>query len=318
MFQRCLRLLAILAIPALALTAGLGAKKHKAPIRTTLDDGQVLYGDARTTRLSLTSALGTLKIPLEDVGEVVPVEGGQLGDADGHVRVWLRDGSELVGRWEDPEIAMAIQVGKDEVKIDLPADQLTRLQTQGGEVWPHGAVYRVRTIHGDDFLVDARESRFTLVNQLGSFTPALADCRSVRPVDDPEGDWRIELATGTILIGELDGSQLTLAMTLGPETVTVPLASFDSMEQQTWSTAQQITQSSRGVRVAGGGGGARRAKSAPEWSSWEDRADTAATEAFEGAVAPAAAPMEEMDDANEAPDGWFRRDALQRAKKSAG
>jgi len=317
MFQRCLKLLAILAIPTLALGAGLGAKKHKAPIRTTLDDGQVLYGDARTTRLSLVSPLGTLKIPLGDVGEVVPVEGGQLGEAEGHVRVWLRDGSELVGKWEDPEIAMAIQVGRDEVKIDLPADQLTRLQTQGGEVWPHSAVYRVRTVHGDDFLVDARESRFTLVNQLGSFSPALADCRSVRPVDDPEGDWRIELATGTVLIGELDGSQLTLAMTLGPESVTVPLASFDSMEQQTWSTAQQITQSSRGPR-AGGAPGARKLKAAPEWSSWEDRAESDSSAYDEGMVAPAAQPMELHDDTNESPDGWFRRDALQRAKKSAG
>ncbi len=317
MLERSLRLLAILAIPALALSFGLGAKKHNAPIRATLDDGQVLYGDARTTRLSLASPLGTLKIPLDDIGEVVPVEGGQLGDADGHVRIWLRDGSELVGQWEDPQIAMAIRVGKDDVKIDLPAEQLTRLQTQGGEVWAHGAVYRVRTVHGDDFLVDARESRFTLVNQLGSFTPALADCRSVRPVDDPEGPWRIELATGSVLIGELDGSQLTLAMTLGPESVTVPLASFDSMEQQTWSTAQQITQPRRSLKATGGGG-ARRGPSAPAWSSWEDRDDQGAVNASEGAPAPSAAPVEIQVDEEESAGGWFRRDNLQRAKKSAG
>jgi hypothetical protein len=317
MLKRSLKLLAILALPTLALAFGMGAKKRNAAIRATLDDGQVLYGDARTSRLSLDSPLGTLKIPLEDVGEVVPVEGGQLGDADGHVRIWLRDGSELVGKWQDPEIAMAIRVGKEDVKIDLPAQELTRLQTQGGEVWPHGAVYRVRTVHGDDFLVDARESRFTLVNQLGSFSPALADCRSVRPVDDPEGDWRIELATGTVLIGALDGSQLTLAMTLGPETVTVPLASFDSMEQQTWSTAQQITQSSRRLGVLTGGGAGRKSKAAPAWSSWEDREDSAAVEAIEGQVHPAAAPVPEPADDTETSDGWFQRDNLQRAKKSA-
>ena len=202
------------------------------------------------------------------------------------------------------------------VKIDLPAQELTRLQTQGGEVWPHGAVYRVRTVHGDDFLVDARESRFTLINQLGSFSPSLADCRSVRPVDDPEGDWRIELATGTVLIGELDGSQLTLAMTLGPETVTVPLASFDSMEQQTWSTAQQITEGSRRLGVSPGGGAGRKSKAAPAWSSWENREDGSAVEALDEQAYSAAAAMPVADD-SETSDGWFQRDNLQRAKKSA-
>ena len=294
-----------IAIPALLLTFGLGAKKQAA-VRATLQDGQVLYGDIRTQKLTLSSDLGDLKIPLKDIGEVVPIEGDEVGDADRFVRVWLRDGSELVGQWQEPELAMSIAVGKDDVRLDLPADQLMRLQTQGGEVWPRGAVYRVRTIHGDDFLVDARDSRFTLQNDLGEFSPTLADCISVRPIDDPEGDWRVELGTGTVLIGTLKGNQLTLAMPMGPETVTVPLASFDSMEQQSWATAGNRRDTSV-LQIAGGRGGKRSTSAG--YSSWEDQAAVAAPAPDVEMV------VEESDDARA--DGWFQRHSLERAKQAA-
>ena len=309
--SRLFRLFALIAIPTLALGAGLGAKKHRYQVRATLQDGQVLYGDVRTARLSLDGPLGELKIPLEDIGEVVPVEGEQVGDSQGHVRVWLRDGSELIGQWKDPEVAMGIRVGKEDVRVDLPPEKLQRLQTQGGEIWPGGSVYRVRTVHGDDFLVDARTSRFTLENDLGSFSPALSDCLSVRPVDDPEGDWRVELGTGTVLIGRMAGNQLTLAMTLGPDEVTVPLSSFQSMEQQTWTamTASRRDQS-QAVQVTGGSRGFGRKKaSAPAYSDWEDTL---------AAPAPADAMItgEEVDDDARA-DGWFQRHSLEAAKQAA-
>jgi len=293
------RTMLVLAIPALVLTFGLGAKKQAA-VRATLEDGQVLYGDIRTQKLTLSSELGDLKIPLKDIGEVVPAEGDGVGDADRHVRVWLRDGSELVGRWQEPQLAMTIAVGRDDVRLDLPADQLNRLQTQGGEVWPRGAVYRVRTIHGDDFLVDARDSRFTLLNDLGEFSPTLADCVSVRPIDDPEGDWRVELGTGTVLIGRLKDNRLTLAMPMGPEEVTVPLASFDSMEQQSWSTAGR---DGGFLQITGGRG---KKAGSPGYADWEEQA----------AAAPEAArQLEDSDDARA--DGWFQRHSLERAKQAA-
>jgi len=301
-----LRLVAIVAIPTLALTFGLGAKKRSA-VRVTMEDGQVLYGDVRTARVSLHSTLGELKIPLNDIGEVLPVEGDQLEDSEDHVRIWLRDGSELVGQWNEPELAMTIDVGKESVRIDVPTDDLGRLQTQGGEVWPRGAVYRVRTVHGDDFLVDAKDSRFTLVNDFGSFSPSLADCVTIRPVGDPEGDWRIELATGTVLIGELDGNQLTLAMPMGPDSVTLPLASFASMEQQSWGTAtvQRTSGQSRGSRR---GVGSKKAS----YEAWTEDQVVAAPQA---AVTYDEAGVESVED--DSPNGWFRRHGLEQAKQSA-
>jgi len=310
MITTTLRLLATLLLspPGVA-----NAKKNKAPVRAALVDGQVLFGDLRTETLVLDGELGRLKIPLADVGEVLPVEGEHLGDSQGYVRVWLRNGSELIGRWDDPDLAVAIKVGKDTIKVDLPIEKLQRLQTQGGELWPKGAVYRVRTSTGDDFLVDADESRIALVNQMGTFTPRLSECRSVHPIDDPTGEWRIELHTGTTLIGHLDKDQLELAMPLGPKQVTVPLAVMQSIEQQSWHVATP----SLGNR--GQGSGVLRA--------FGNRKSQGQVYYEAPASGPMGAPTEvvpwdsiEVEDQEitiDAADGtWFRRDKLEQAKQS--
>jgi hypothetical protein len=120
------------------------------------------------------------------------------------------------------------------VAVDLPMDGLARLQTEAGESWPDDLVYRVHTTHGDDFLVDADASRLVLENELGTFAPFLSECRSARPIGDPTGDWRIELVNGSVLIGPLADDAIVFAMPLGPDSVTVPLDTFISMERQDW------------------------------------------------------------------------------------
>ncbi len=307
---RWIKVLAMVTLPMLCLTLGVGAKRHKAVVRATLGDGQVLYGDVKTSKLSLESSLGVLRIPMEDIGEVGPVEGAQLGESEDHVKVFLRDGSELVGKWQEPELAMGIRVGKDDVRVDLPMEQLQRLQTQGSEIWPQGSIYRVRTSHGDDFLVDAKQSRFTLQNDLGEFSPALADCSSVRPIGDPEGDWRIVLATGTVLIGQVKGNQLELTMPMGPDTVTVPLASFVSMEQQSWAYAQN-----RPAKVNRGRGGRGARASAPQYEGWDDRAEGVIT--TDSVDSPSQRELMVAPAAVEEQDGFFQRHSLERAKKQA-
>jgi hypothetical protein len=207
------------------------------PVRATLGDGQVLLGEVRTKTLHLEGAMGVVEIALVDVGEVVPVEGGLLGEAEGYVGVWLRNGSELRGRWTEPELAMEIDVGGDAVGVDLPMNELLRFQLQGGEAWPTSPVYRMRTTGGDDFLIDPERTRLVLENDLGTFSPYLAECRSVAPVDEPDGDWRIELQTGTVLIGALHDDALTLALPMGPDELTVPLEQFVSLQIENWGVA---------------------------------------------------------------------------------
>lgn len=253
-------------------------------VRATLADGQVLMGEVRTRVLRLETGAGVLDVPLADVGEVVPVSAEHLGEAEGLVDVWLRNGSELRGRWSEPEIAMGIAVGGAEVPVNLPMNELTRFQLQGGERWPGGPVYRMRTSWGDDFLVDPSRTHLVLENQLGTFEPLLAECRSVAPVGAPEGDWRIELATGTVLVGHLRDDAVTVALPMGPEEITVPLAHFVSLALETWGPPP-----------------------APV-ATTVDRAyvETRAT----GAPAARTAPAEDGP-------AWFESDALQSAKAAA-
>jgi hypothetical protein len=151
------------------------------------------------------------------------------------VTVWLRDGSELRGKWKEPELAMEIQVGGGPVAVDLPTSRLERFQTQDGEVWPDRAVMRVRTSFGDDFLVDAEATRLSIVNELGTFSPFLSECLGAAPLGDPEGEWRIELHTGTVLIGPLADEAVVLIPAMGPREVVVPAEHLLALERQAWN-----------------------------------------------------------------------------------
>jgi len=334
--------IAAMALAAAGMLASCGGG-DEAPVKATLSDGQVMYGDLRTSVLILDGELGKLHIPLTDVGEVVPVEGDQMEASDGYVKVWLRNGSELVGRWDDPELAMNIAVGGDDVKVDLPVPDLYRLQTQGGELWPDGSVYRVRTTTGDDFLVDADESRVAIENELGKFSPYLSECRTVRPVDDPDGDWRIELETGTVLIGRPVDDALSLVMPLGPDEVTVPLAVLESMEVQSWYVASPsfVVPEETG-RFGGIDGRRQRADKAKKedtgWKPWAAgsggvaMAEPTMAEVVEelpdqpAEASPARSPWQERDeeaaDGDGAPPlddeaGYFSRGALEQTKNQA-
>lgn len=214
------------------------------PVRATLGDGQVLMGEVSTKILLLKSSVGLVEIPLEDVGEVVPASGSNLGESEGRVDVWLRNGSELRGTWAEPELAMHINVGGQSVPINLPMNDLLRFQLQGGTHWPAGPVYRMQTTQGDDFLVDPSRTHLVVVNELGTFEPSLAECQYVAPVGDPKGLWRIQLQTGTVLLGHLQDNQVTVALPLGPEELSVPLDQFVSLRLERWApTGQRVATS---------------------------------------------------------------------------
>ena len=217
----------------------LSMKNHvETAVRATLSDGQVLMGEVRTKMLRLTTGTGAIDIPLSDVGEVVPAENREIGTKAGPVGVWLRNGSELRGTWTDPKLAMDIAVGGNKVGVDLPMNSLARFQLQGGEAWPDQPVYRMRTSFGDDFLVDPARTHLVVENQLGSFSPVLSECKSVAPINDPEGDWRIELRTGTVLIGQLQDDAVTVVLPMGPKEITVALENFVSLRLETWRAPQ--------------------------------------------------------------------------------
>ena len=205
------------------------------PVGATLDDGQVLVGGITTPVLRLAGAFGDVAVPLEDVGMVVPVEGLTLGESHGQVDLWLRNGSELRGRWDAPELAMAIAVGGRQVEVELPTDRMQTLQLQATPAWPSFDVFRVKTTWGDDFVVDAEQTRLGVKSALGEFEVTLAECSSVGPVGEPTGDWRFVLNTGTVLIGAPRESELAFALPMGPERIVVPLTALVSLQRGGWA-----------------------------------------------------------------------------------
>ncbi|MCO4743913.1 MAG: hypothetical protein KC912_03930 [Proteobacteria bacterium] len=204
------------------------------PLGVALEDGQVVVGEIQTDVLRLDGAFGELQIPLDDVGAIFPAEGDRVGDGGGGVTVWLRNGGELRGVWAEPELRLGLEVGGAMVPIDLPVDGITGVQTRGEAVWPDREVFRVKTTWGDDFLVDAEASQLALENDLGTFAPFLSECVSAAPIGDPTGDWRIELVGGTVLIGPLVDGEVTFLLPMGPESVTVVLDDFVSLQRESW------------------------------------------------------------------------------------
>lgn len=274
---------------ALLLALFACAPPEGTPVGVTLGDGEVLVGEITTDELLLRGAFGDVYVPLEDVGMVLPVEGRTLADSHGHVTLWLRNGSELRGEWAEPELAMGIEVGGDVVPVDVPADRLQALQLQGGEDWPDDTMYRVRTTYGDDFVVDPSATRLTLVSPLGTFSPFLSECRSVGPVGAPDGDWRIELETGTVLVGHLDQDTIAFALPMGPEVVEVPLEALALLVRGTWHAS-----------------GSGEAADEDLWS--------APASSF-GGVAPVAPRAPEARPALDEASGWFDNQRLQDAKR---
>ncbi|MCB9676163.1 MAG: hypothetical protein H6737_13665 [Alphaproteobacteria bacterium] len=227
---------------ALLAIAGCTQEIDGEKVRVTLDDTQVMVGEVWTESLMLDGALGTIAIPLEDVGEVVPVEGHDLHASNGHVSVWLRNGTELRGRWTEPELSMGISIGGEIVTVDLPMDQVERLQTPGAEKWPDTPVFRVKTTHGDDLLIDPESTQVTITNAMGTFSPFLSECTSLAPIGSPEGDWRIQLQSGTVLVGPLQHDTFELAMPMGPDSIEVPVKNVLSLTWQDWGSRSSYDQ----------------------------------------------------------------------------
>ena len=129
---------------------------------------------------------------------------------------------------------MGIDVGGAQVGVDLPMDHLQRFQLQGGEAWPEGEGFRIRTTHGDAFFVAAETTPLVIDNALGTFAPFLSECASVRPLADTTGEWRIELDSGTVLIGPMESAEIEFALAMGPTRATVPLDRLVGMDRQYW------------------------------------------------------------------------------------
>jgi len=91
---------AVLAAFLALVLSSCGSAEPRAPVvLATLTDGQVLVGELNTRAFTLATSLGTLAFDAKDAGELGPLEGGDMEQSGAAVRLWLRDGSEFVGKW---------------------------------------------------------------------------------------------------------------------------------------------------------------------------------------------------------------------------
>ena len=155
-----------------------------------------------------------------------------MAEAGNTVRLWLRDGSEFVGKWEKPSVSVAVEAGGAKVQIDVPINRLKRLQFQGLAQWPDGPVFRVVTGTGDDFYVDVTRSRIAFANDLGKFEPFLEEIQHIEPADGARESWHVWFNTGTQLKAGAAQKTLDLKLMLGPESVSVPISSVMYMDKQ--------------------------------------------------------------------------------------
>lgn len=208
---------------------------EQSPVRASLQDGQVLQGLVSTTTVALRTELGTHQIPVGDIGELEPLEGNVMSSAHNRVKVWLRNGSELVGEWADPELTFHIDIDNALVPVRLPIGEMQRFQLRDGETWPTEGAFAVTTSYGDDFIVNPRETKVTLSNTMGTFSPTLAEIQSIAPLAEYDKDWRIALVNGNVLIGTLPENEIQFSLPKGPKHITVPLDHIVSVNRNGWN-----------------------------------------------------------------------------------
>lgn len=193
----------------------------RSEVHVQLNDGQVLVGRMTTPQFSLKTAFGTMRFDADEAGELGPLEGDDMQQAGNLIRLWLRNGSEFVGGWENPVVEMALSVGGREIPVEVPIDKLERLRFRGQPVYTDRPLYRVLTRSGDDFFVDAGTSRIHFDGELGSFSPFLAEIASLEKLDSDDNLWSVRLKNGTRLHSRIQADGVALHPAMGPGEVTL-------------------------------------------------------------------------------------------------
>ncbi len=218
-------------IPMLA-ACGCSAMGGYSEVRVTLNDGQVLVGTIATEVFRLKTGLGTFDFDSRHAGELGPLEGPDVEKSGRAVKLWLKNGSEFVGHWEKASVAVLLEAGGSAVNIDVPIAKLKRLQFRGNDEWSDEPVFRVITAAGDDFFAACTKTRITFRNDFCEISPFLSEIRQLYPQDEKKKTWRIELENGTALNAEIPQSEILFHLDMGPQTISVPMASIEFMDRQ--------------------------------------------------------------------------------------
>jgi hypothetical protein len=230
-----------------------------------LNDGQVVSGALDTSTFTLKTQLGALEFAAQDAGEIGPLEGGDLKESGSLIRLWLRDGSEFVGDWQRPVVRVTLEVGGAQVPVDVPIQKLARLRFRGQPVGLERPAFRVLTHSGDDFYVDAEQSRVKLKSEMGTLEPFLAEIVSLERRAPGKNDWRLVLKNGCVLHAAVEPDGVDLRPLLGPERIQVAWSEVQRLELASAAPLSEAFQGQDGTYFDNG---AQRQHKQSEASSW--------------------------------------------------
>lgn len=237
-------------IAAFVFLATLAACRTPGPeVLVSLDDGQQLVGRLATKTIALQTQMGLLEFDTAVAGELGLVEGANAKASGDMIRLWLKNGSEFVGKWQRPSVQVAVTLGEEPRDIDVPIAKLQRLQFRGDAIDSGRDVFRVVTKAGDDFFVDLTRTRLAFASDLGKFSPFLHEIASLERMGDDAAKWRVRLTTGTVLLGTLDQQKLDLRLAVGPERLELPLDAVAQMDKQQLDVQHAWSEGRADIRV---------------------------------------------------------------------
>ena len=219
------------------------ASQTRPQVHVQLNDGQVLVGGMTTEMFRLKTEFGMLDFTTEDAGEMGPLEGKDMQQAGNLIRLWLRNGSEFIGAWERPSVEVAINIGGQDVPIDVPIEKIKRMRFRGDAEYTEKPLYRVVTSSGDDFFVDASVSKIHFKGELGSFSPFLAEIARLERANGDDNEWSIQLKNGTTLHAGIQQDGVELSPAMGPEKVKLSWSLVARMEPAHMNAPAAITKS---------------------------------------------------------------------------
>ncbi len=129
--------------------------------------------------------------------------------------------------------------------MDVPIEKLKRLRFRGEPAWNDKPLYRVLTRSGDDFFVDASESRVHFHGELGAFSPFLSEIAKLERHDPDQNVWRIQLKNGTCIHAGIKQDGLELHPAMGPSKVSLSWSLIVRMEPATMEAPLAVSNSSK-------------------------------------------------------------------------
>lgn len=185
-----------------------------------IGEGTRLVGRAEGESFTLTSSLGEMNIPLD---QLAAVSGGKHR-GDGRVRLYLRDGQILSGKVAVEGFGFVPANGSRIALDPATLDRLVFAATPGAKVWPAGADALVETHEGD--LVRAEAATAPLLNLAtpwGVLPVSLKDLVWLHPLPGDAPGYRVELKDGTRCEGHPDAETVPfVAAGFGEKALPVP------------------------------------------------------------------------------------------------